>query len=61
MDVAAKAMGRGDEWQRLGGSLVVDPGKLLDIGWKPAIDTRTGLAALTRAVAISSDLAPQAR
>ena len=43
------AMGRGGEWERLGGSLVADPAKLLRAGWKPAIDTRAGLAALARA------------
>jgi nucleoside-diphosphate-sugar epimerase len=49
--MAAKAMGRDEEWQRVGGSLVVEPSKLLRAGWKPAIDTRTGLAALARAAA----------
>ena len=48
MALAARAMGRVEEWQRLGGSQVADPGKLLNAGWKPAIDTRTGLMALTR-------------
>ena len=46
--LAAKAMGRAEEWQRLGGSQVADPGKLMGAGWKPAIDTRAGLAELTR-------------
>lgn len=53
MAMAATAMGRGDEWQRLGGSLVVDPAKLLRAGWKPTIDTRIGLAALARAAAVA--------
>ena len=48
MALAARAMGRAEEWQRLGGNQVADPGKLLNAGWKPAIDTRTGLTALTR-------------
>jgi UDP-glucose 4-epimerase len=47
--LAARAMGRTEEWQRLGGSQVADPGKLLSAGWQPAIDTRTGLAELARA------------
>ena len=38
-------IGRGDVWERLGGSLVVDPGKLIAAGWRPDADT---LGALTR-------------
>jgi nucleoside-diphosphate-sugar epimerase len=49
MAMAARAIGRGEEWQRLGGSLVADPTRLLEAGWRPGIDTRAGLAALTRA------------
>jgi UDP-glucose 4-epimerase len=48
---ACQAVGRGEDWQRLGGSQVADPQKLLDVGWKPAVDTRAGLAALTQAAA----------
>ena len=48
MALAARAKGRVEEWQRLGGSQVADPGKLLGAGWRPTIDTRTGLTALTR-------------
>ena len=47
--MAARAIGRDEEWQRLGGSLVADPTKLLEAGWRPKIETRAGLAALTRA------------
>jgi UDP-glucose 4-epimerase len=47
--IAARAIGRDEEWQRLGGSLVADPTKLLEAGWRPKIETRAGLAALTRA------------
>ncbi|HET7381889.1 MAG TPA: NAD-dependent epimerase/dehydratase family protein [Pseudolabrys sp.] len=49
--LASKALGRAEEWQRLGGTLVADPGKLMHAGWKPAADTRAGLAALARATA----------
>ncbi len=51
MAMAANAMGRRDEWQRLGGGLVADPAKLLNAGWRPAVDTRSGLAALAREAA----------
>jgi UDP-glucose 4-epimerase len=46
---ALKAMGRGETWERLGGELVVDPGKLLRAGWRPLVETRHGLAAMVRA------------
>lgn len=49
--LAAKVLNRTDEWQRLGGTLVADPAKLMQAGWKPTLGTRSGLAALTRAVA----------
>ena len=29
-------------------AMVADPGKLLDAGWKPTVDTAAGLAALIR-------------
>lgn len=44
-----RAAGRTATWDRIGGALVVDPGKLLATGWQPAVDTRTGLAAMMRA------------
>jgi UDP-glucose 4-epimerase len=47
--LASSALGRTEEWQRLGGMLVADPGKLIRAGWKPATDTRAGLAALAAA------------
>jgi len=49
--LASRALGRAEEWQRLGGTLVADPAKLLHAGWKPAPDTPAGLAALVRAIA----------
>ena len=49
--LAANAIGRGDDWQRIGGAMVADPAKLILAGWQPAIDTRSGLAALTASAA----------
>jgi len=46
--LASNALGRADEWQRLGGTQVADPAKLMQAGWKPALHTREGLAALVR-------------
>ena len=40
--------GRNDLWSRLGGNLVVDTSKLASAGWKPAIDTQTGLLRMMR-------------
>jgi nucleoside-diphosphate-sugar epimerase len=47
--MALKAMRRTDEWERLGGEMVVDPAKLLRVGWQPRIETRAGLAAMVQA------------
>jgi nucleoside-diphosphate-sugar epimerase len=47
--LALNSLGRAEEWQRLNGSLVADPTKLMSAGWKPAMDTRSALAALARA------------
>jgi len=49
--LAASALGRAEEWQRLGGALVADPAKLMQAGWKPALETRAGLGALVRETA----------
>ncbi len=43
-----RMLGQGELWQRLGGSLIVDPAKLIAAGWQPAVDTRAGLAAMMR-------------
>jgi nucleoside-diphosphate-sugar epimerase len=41
-------VGRGDVWERLGGSLVVDPGKLIAAGWRPDADTLGALARMAK-------------
>jgi UDP-glucose 4-epimerase len=33
-------------WDRIGRELVVDPGKLLAVGWRPPLDVRAGLKAM---------------
>ena len=45
---ALRMIGQGDLWQRLGGSLIVNPAKLIAAGWRPAVDTREGLTAMMR-------------
>jgi nucleoside-diphosphate-sugar epimerase len=44
-------IGRGDIWDRIGGNLRVDAGKLIAAGWRPAHDTLSGLTAMVHAAA----------
>jgi nucleoside-diphosphate-sugar epimerase len=44
--LAAKAIGRADLWDRLGGELVADPGQLVAAGWQPEPETSAALARL---------------
>ena len=48
-ETGLKAIGRSDIWERLGGSLVVDPSKLIGAGWRPDPDTASGLARMAAA------------
>jgi UDP-glucose 4-epimerase len=48
IESALDAMGRTEIYQRLAGSLVADASALAELGWKPAITTADGLAALAR-------------
>lgn len=57
-EILLRLMGQDDLWNRLGGNLRVDPGKLLTAGWQPAHDTRTGLAALVQAKSRSRKTIP---
>ncbi len=49
IETAARLVGGADLWDRLGGELVVDPGKLMAAGWSPARNTKAALSALVRA------------
>jgi nucleoside-diphosphate-sugar epimerase len=53
-----RALGRGELWERLGGPLVVDPGKLLAAGWRPTVETRAGLAAMVAATPVQAASPP---
>jgi UDP-glucose 4-epimerase len=44
-----RAAGRGEVYERLSGSLVVDPAALMRIGWTPPLTTEVGLARLMQA------------
>jgi len=49
LELPLRLLRRADIWERLGGNLRVDAGKLIAAGWQPAHDTRSGLTALARA------------
>jgi nucleoside-diphosphate-sugar epimerase len=46
-----RLLGRGDLWQRIGGNLQADSGKLIAAGWRPLHDTATGLTAMVQTAA----------
>jgi nucleoside-diphosphate-sugar epimerase len=48
LGLTLKAMGRTQDWERLGGSLIADSAKLLHAGWQPSIETMAGLAEMAR-------------
>jgi UDP-glucose 4-epimerase len=49
VEIPFRLLRRADLWDRLGGNLRVDSGKLVAAGWRPLHDTRSGLAAMTQA------------
>ena len=49
LELPLRLVGRADLWDYLGGSLRVNPGKLIAAGWQPLHDTRTGLVTLVQA------------
>lgn len=44
-----KTVGREAEWDRLSGSFVISPTKLIATGWRPAVPTRDGIIEMMRA------------
>jgi nucleoside-diphosphate-sugar epimerase len=46
-----RLIGQDDSWQRLGGSLIASPAKLMAAGWRPGLDTRQGLATMMQSSA----------
>jgi nucleoside-diphosphate-sugar epimerase len=51
LEVAARLAGRGEVYRRLSGSLVANPAALMELGWRPSLTTREGLARLARETA----------
>lgn len=60
LEIPLRLLGRDELWERLGGNLRVDPGKLLAAGWRPAHDTKAGLAALVQADLLARSTMPPA-
>lgn len=50
LETPLRLLGRDGTWERLGGNLRIDAGKLIAAGWRPLHDTRGGLAALVEAL-----------
>ncbi len=46
LSIPLRLLGRGDLWQRIGGDLQANPGKLIAAGWRPKHSTTDGLTAL---------------
>ncbi len=46
-----KSFGREADWERISGSFVIDPAKLMGIGWRPSVTTHDGIVAMMRAEA----------
>jgi len=44
-----KSFGKEAEWERISGNFVVDPSKLMGIGWRPGISTHDGIVRMMRA------------
>jgi nucleoside-diphosphate-sugar epimerase len=49
LKVALCSIGRAALWERIGGELQADAGKLIAAGWRPEHDTLTGLARMVQA------------
>jgi nucleoside-diphosphate-sugar epimerase len=50
IETALRLLGRDGMWERLGGNMRIDAGKLIAAGWQPLHDTRGGLTALIEAL-----------
>lgn len=48
-ETGLRGLGKEEVWQRLNGSLVADPGKLMRAGWRPQGNTMDGLASMAAA------------
>jgi UDP-glucose 4-epimerase len=44
-----KSFGREADWKRISGEFVIDPAKLIGIGWRPSVATHDGIVRMMRA------------
>jgi len=44
-----KSFGKEADWERISGEFVVDPSKLIGIGWRPSVSTHDGIVRMMRA------------
>ena len=51
LQIPLRLIRRSDMWDRIGGNLRVDPGKLIAAGWHPVHDTIAGLKSMAQAAA----------
>jgi len=49
LGVLTRAAGQGEAYSRVSGPLVADPSALIGLGWRPAVETTSGLSMLMRA------------
>ncbi len=44
-----RTFGKEAEWERISGNFVIDPSKLMGLGWRPSVSTHDGIVAMMRA------------
>jgi UDP-glucose 4-epimerase len=44
-----KSFGKEADWERVSGSFIIDVSKLIKAGWKPSVETHSGIVAMMRA------------
>ena len=49
-----KSFGKEADWERISGNFVINPSKLMEIGWRPSIATHDGIVAMMRGEAGAS-------
>lgn len=49
LEAPLRAIGRRDLFERLGGTLVADPSKLMQAGWRPVVDAAAEIGAMVQA------------
>jgi nucleoside-diphosphate-sugar epimerase len=50
LDGLSRAAGQREAYSRVSGPLVVDPSALMSLGWRPTVETASGLSALMRQI-----------